>query len=584
MYDSQAKSIGDLLSNNQRARIIVPRFQRGYSWEKKHVTAFWKDLRSFKNESAKKGGPEKYFLGPIVIREESKESIFLLDGQQRLATTTILLAAIRNSARALKTHASTDFARDIQREIIEKTGGVPALQLGELDKSYFEQTIQKDPPDAPTAKLRSHRAIDSARKLLGEFLRTETAGLDTPSSLKYLNELSQVLRSDLIMASIPVKSERDAFQIFETLNDRGLRLSVPDLLLNYLMGAASTDDERKHIRDFWNEMINEMGQRDMNRFLRHLWISKFGDLKSQDLFSALKEKIESASITAVDFASSCADECDYYVALLDASDDSFKNTARPLRALVRQLNFQVALPLLLSTYRYLPLQDLDSLIRLLLVFVIRYSVVSKLDPSGAETVMFKLAMDARQMLFDAVAKKKCETAADTVDLDSADVKATLGFLKTELRKEAPTDDAIRLAGEELLLENDEAKYLLARLAAFLQTDTKEVTIDEANLEHIFPQRAKEADWGGKDKLQELEPYVWHIGNLTILGSRLNRTAGNKAYSVKRQHYETKSELRMARDVADKYESWGVEQIKDRAKKHLAPHITSVWNFDNLSRV
>ena len=583
MYDSQAKSIGDLLSNNQRARIIVPRFQRGYSWERRHVTAFWRDIRKFKIDTAKRDGPEKYFLGPIVIREDSKEAIYLLDGQQRLATTTILLSTIRNFARALKTQASADFARDIQREMIEKTDGVFALELGELDGLYFEQTIQKDPPEPPNAKLRSHRAIDSARRLLEESLRTETASLDPTSSLKYLKELSQVLRSDLIMASIPVKSERDAFQIFETLNDRGLRLSVPDLLLNYLMGAASNDEERKQIRGFWNEMITEMGQRDMNRFLRHLWISRFGDLKSQDLFSALKSKIESSSISAVDFASSCADECESYVALLDAAEDSFKETARPLKALVRQLNFQAALPLLLSTYKFLPLQDFDKLIRLLLVFVTRYSVVSKLDPSGAETVMFELAMQARQQLVDADAKKKSTAGADAFVLESSDVKDTLTFLKTELRKEAPTDDAVRLAGEELLLENDEAKYLLARLASFLQTNTKEVTIDEANLEHIFPQRAKEVDWGGKDKLQELEPYIWHLGNLTILGTRLNRTAGNKAYAVKRQHYEQKSELKMAQDVAALYQSWGINEIRDRAKSHLAPKLPSVWDFDNTSR-
>ncbi len=584
MYDSQAKSIGDLLSNNQRARIIVPRFQRGYSWEKKHVTAFWKDLRAFKIETAKKDGPEKYFLGPIVIREESKEAIYLLDGQQRLATTTILFAVVRNSARALKTQASADFARDIQREIIEKTEGVYAIELGELDKLYFEQTIQKDPSETISAKLRSHKAIESARKLLEEFLRTETAGLDPPSSLKYLKELSQVLRSDLIMASIPVKSERDAFQIFETLNDRGLRLSVPDLLLNYLMGAASTDEERKQIRAFWNEMVNEMGQRDMGRFLRHLWVSRFGDLKSQDLFSALKAKIESSSVSAIDFASSCADECESYVALLDASEESFKETARPLKALTRQLNFQVALPLLLSTYRYLPLQDFDKLVRLLLVFVTRYAVVSKLDPSGAETVMFALAVETRRKLEEATLKKKIDTGASTVALESGDVKETLSFLKIELRKEAPTNDAVKLAGEDLFLENDEAKYLLGRLAAFLQTNTKEVTVDEANLEHIFPQRAKEADWGGKDKLQDLEPYIWHIGNLTILGTRLNRAAGNKPYSVKRQHYEQKSELKMAQDVASNYKSWGVQEIKDRAKKHLAPTIPTVWDFDNPSRV
>ncbi|MGI4755285.1 MAG: HNH endonuclease family protein [Janthinobacterium lividum] len=314
------------------------------------------------------------------------------------------------------------------------------------------------------------------------------------------------------------------------------------------MGAASIDAERSQIREFWNEMVQEMGQRDMDRFLRHLWVSRFGDLKSQDLFSALKTNIENNSISAVEFARSCADECDSYVSLLDASADTFKETARPLKSLVRQLNFQVALPLLLSAHKYLPLQDLDALIRLLLVFVTRQSVVSNQDPSEAESLMFSLAMEVRGSLVSALEeKRKNHARSEGIVLDSGDVKQTLTFVKSMLRNAAPTDEVVKGNGADLVLGNDEAKYVLGRLAAFLQTDTKELTIDEANLEHIFPQRAKEPEWS-KEQSEQLEPYIWHLGNLTILGTRLNRTAGNKSFETKRKHYQQKSELKMAQDV------------------------------------
>lgn len=98
MYDtfnSQSKNIGELLGGNERAQIIVPKFQRGHSWLKKHIEAFWTDITTFQTESAVKGGPDKYFLGPIVILPESKETIRLLDGQQRLATATILFSVSR---------------------------------------------------------------------------------------------------------------------------------------------------------------------------------------------------------------------------------------------------------------------------------------------------------------------------------------------------------------------------------------------------------------------------------------------------------------------------------------------------------
>ncbi len=292
-FNSQSKNIGELLGGNERARIVVPQFQRGYSWEKKHVEAFWTDVVNFQKESKVKDGPDKYFLGPIVLRQESKELIDLLDGQQRLATATILFAAIRDAARELKIQAAADFARDVHRELIEKSSSSGfSLVLGEMDKLYFAETVQADPPASKKPTLRSHRNIQNVKTVLGDSVRKLLASLDPTKALALLKDLYQAVRSDLVMACIPVASERDAFRIFETLNDRGLRLSVPDLLLNYLMRVAGNGTQRRQIRDYWNEMLEQLGRRDINRFLRHMWVSKYGDLKSKDLFTALKGEIE----------------------------------------------------------------------------------------------------------------------------------------------------------------------------------------------------------------------------------------------------------------------------------------------------
>src|SRR5579859_3316085 len=110
-FNSQSRNIGELLGANERARIRVPQFQRGYSWERKHIRDFWLDLATFQKESAVKGGPDKYFLGPIVVRAESKQEIWLLDGQQRLGTATILFSVLRDIGRTLGIQDANDFAR-----------------------------------------------------------------------------------------------------------------------------------------------------------------------------------------------------------------------------------------------------------------------------------------------------------------------------------------------------------------------------------------------------------------------------------------------------------------------------------------
>jgi hypothetical protein len=112
----------------------------------------------------------------------------------------------------------------------------------------------------------------------------------------------------------------------------------------------------------------------------------------------------------------------------------------------------------------------------------------------------------------------------------------------------------------------------------MQTGTKELSLGEANVEHVFPKKPSE-EWKDAD---ELEPYLWHLGNLTILGKRLNTSAASKGYKAKRTDYQ-KSELIMTQQLAEKFAEWDGQAIEKRAES-LSPYITEIWNFDNPSRV
>jgi hypothetical protein len=564
-YNSHSKTIGDLLGQNEAARLIVPQFQRGYSWEKKHVEAFWKDINRHFRASKLKDGPEKYFLGPIVTLKKGRETIQVLDGQQRLATATIWLAVIRDIARAISkehgTQTGDDLARDIHRELIAKGGNGYSLELGEMDRSFFKRTVQEDGPIVikhPT--LRSHRNIQTAQLFLKESTMALLGGLGTNQALKLLDDIHLTLRRDLVVAVIPVEDQRDAFQIFETLNDRGLRLSVPDLLLNYLMGAAKPEDH-SDIRACCNEMLDEMGTNDISRFLRHMWISRYGDLKDQDLFSALKGDIEKQSLQSLDFAVACSEECTAYNQLLDA-DVRLGEAVPHVHNLVRLLKVQAALPLLLSTYGKFKAGEFVKIVRWLLVYVTRHSIIGKLDSSDLETLLFQLAKEVREKMVDPRASGSC-----------------LAYLRESLTKNAPSDDRTSQSYVDLTLKPQEAKYVLGQLATHLQTKTKEVKINEANIEHIFPQNPDEAEWPDKDKL---EPFTWHVGNLTVLGKRLNRNAANKNYAKKKAEYYNKSELTMTLRLAKEFASWDETTIKKRAQS-LASLAKRIWGFDNSSR-
>lgn len=103
-FASSPARINTLLSTNalERERIVVPAFQRGYMWKKKHVEAFWDDVNRQRERTAENKGADPHFFGPIVTMAMPDDGvIYLLDGQQRLATATILFSVFRDVGRVI---------------------------------------------------------------------------------------------------------------------------------------------------------------------------------------------------------------------------------------------------------------------------------------------------------------------------------------------------------------------------------------------------------------------------------------------------------------------------------------------------
>lgn len=580
-FNSSPAAVGQLLTTSTatRQRIVIPTFQRGYMWKKKHVDAFWDDVdkQRAQNQIA---GSDPHFFGPIVTMTIPAEGkIELLDGQQRLATATILFSALRDQAREISkatgAQAGADFAANLQSQYIHNEDDGYSLEMGEIDLSYFRDTIQADPPLPAKAKQLTHRNIKTAKETLREKVLSAIgaridAQMDSIQAMKVLKQIKQTVVSDFIMARIPVNSKEAAFKIFTTLNDRGLRLSPPDLLLSYLMEKAP-DGDRKEIRSVWTQMVQQMGTHDIHDFLRAMWVSKYGDLKKDDLFTALKKDIEQNQMGSLDFAKRCGLECSDYIELVTADEKELPKDSVPfIRALMRELSFKPAVPLLLSAYSVMQPTDFENVAKYLLVFITRYSIFADKDSAGMEDLLFDLARTVRKTVRDENDKPGSKQAADNV--------------KNTLSVNSPDDPAIKNAvvKETTSLDPSDAKYVLKRLANYMQDPQKQVVVGDTNLEHIYPQNPAENEWGGKANQEKLEPLTWHIGNLTIFGKRANKKVENFEYPVKQPKY-AQSEVKMTNLIAAKYKKWDEATILDRAKE-LADIVVQVWNFANPSRV
>lgn len=544
--------------NYTAKKVVVPPFQRGYSWEKSHVAAFWDDLFTFHRRKNSDGVQDTYFFGPTVILPQD-DFINLLDGQQRLATMTILLCVIRDLARAKGGPKGSDLARDIQRDLImvDDEEDVYALNLSELDDPYFRSNVQEDPPNgAVKATLRSHRLIRQAKSYLNGKVGEIVAGSNAKELVAKLRSLRKTVDAHLKLVTIEVQSEDEAFLIFETLNDRGLRLAVPDLLLNHLMRTAENDAQRKRVRQSWNTVVENLGQRKVSTFIRHMWVSRYGDVKSQGLFREIRGNLTEQGIPSVDFAELCAKESEDYVAITGLDKGRLGPGALPhVEGLVKYLSDDRALPLLLSGLASLGTGEFEKLARSAVSLIVRHSVLANLNPSNLEDTLYSAARVLRAEKDNGASSAKCLYSAKTV-----------------LSKLDPTEEQVKTNIVDVYLTRNQALYMTYALATKMQSASNALTIASNSLEHIYPENADKMEWPERD---ELEPLAWHFGNLTVLEPKYNQQAANLSYDTKKGIYP-KSVIAMTNEIPTKYNQWGQTEIFQRAR-NLLPIATQVWS-------
>jgi uncharacterized protein with ParB-like and HNH nuclease domain len=219
------KGIGAVLAHN---RLAVPVNQREYAWEEEHIKALFQDFAGAIADNI------SYFLGTIVLTGK-KDLPEVSDGQQRLATTTVLLAAIRDyfyERGDLKRAESIemDYLRttDLETEKI-----VPKLKLNTDDKDFFANYILTR-PDAGERQVKatrdSHKRIAGAARMAREHVVNVVKPHGETAKVQRLIEWVKFIKDEAQVIVLRVPDHLNAFVMFETLNDRGLKASQADLL------------------------------------------------------------------------------------------------------------------------------------------------------------------------------------------------------------------------------------------------------------------------------------------------------------------------------------------------------------------
>ncbi|ELZ81784.1 hypothetical protein C453_17249 [Haloferax elongans ATCC BAA-1513] len=564
-------TVSSVLSRDKH-RFQVPEYQRAYAWQEDQLEAFWNDLMSV-NE----GEVETHFLGSIVVVKEDKgldelAVLQIVDGQQRLATISVLLCIIRQRLRkdADKLDTESDPAEGIDRNYLweedEDFVEQPNLTMSTFDDEEYTQLLNGRLPANDDSQL-----VESA-----EFFHEKIA----TKGVEEVNEIRKRLVNSMTLVTIECDSEGSAFKLFETLNNRGLELSAVDLMKNYLFKTAHEAPRQKInyelVRRDWEDIIKiikpELTKH--GRFFRHYIMSTeepdvtdpISSYKLYDRFcEVLDKEIPASNTTVEDYVADMKEKASLYVDIVQADTDLFGQKGnRAINQKLENLN-----TLGITQERTLLLRlftEIDNPNRLMRALKILESFVFRWRMTGQQT-----GTDVDEIH---------ATLCSTIFNDPEPIER----LRERLSSIAPDDPEVRLAiRTESFTRNARTRYILTRMEnEYYSSGNKRVDPSTIDIEHIAPRKAfsakKYSTWPAYLNMspEEFEEYSDKIGNLTILDERVNARAQDNPFDQKKKEYAS-SDYEMTKVVCE-HDEWGASEI-DKRTETLANACPNIWNFD-----
>lgn len=574
--DATEVALQSLLSGSKT--LTIPDFQRNYAWKSEQIDAFMDDVLDLTITE------DEHFFGPIVLLDATKDTLSVIDGQQRLTTTIMLLCLIRDQIESF----ADDYVVVGDNRISLNQFIFQMLKHDDLSKDRYEANYQirhvfkthvLASLNNVNRKNFSPRAtgMTAAEKLATAELRTSylrmqkrlnswllpNAG-DERAMKEQVYNLIKALRSGFRILEIKMYSEDDAYTLFETLNERGLRLTPSDLLKSFTLRKAK-EDSPEQINDVlirWDNTVGQLGDFPFTKFLRHYLLSIQTDkVQAKKIFSFFNKLVDSygakGSIKNLEMLEKAAD---VYAKLL-GENANFGDAK--LDDTISRIN------LFSETHR----------VFLLRVMLGKYSIAAKRRAAHAtELIAFRWILtggNAQELEthYQNAANSLIGPKGDMLDSDDA-LSSAVSNLLTKL----PTDGAVR----SHIIENPARKELQYYAFRKINYGVTHVELSwpqqSIHVEHLAPQRPDpNSNWYERvaakslsdPNLPNYDDFVAKWGNLSLLEFEINTSIGNSEWGVKvygrpaeTQRGLQDSTIKMTKDVA-KVKEWTAATIDSR---------------------
>ena len=635
--NTTAMSVRNLLESN--AKFAVPRFQRNYSWGREQALELWNDLvenfavyrKARRSSNTNLLSESQYLLGSIVlVRNDNPDNEFaVIDGQQRLATITMLFCAMRDLMREdFKKYegsppTETEHNRRQIDELIEgfTRYGIGdstswKLVLNDIDRETFREIQEYEEGDETQyerikKKLKNdtklsdsqqhiyenyitlHDEIANAAELEFErpasYRTTEKAEKKQPD--KYSQEkvrsrvegissirdfLSYVANNNFVV-QVMIDNDSTAFQVFETLNSRGSELAKSNLIKNHILNKAGQDKViQEDLSRRWDRIFGEtIGEQDHDEFvlesLRSRGTSTNHNLTTKNIYKIVRDNLRDVS----------SQECKRFVGNLEQDAEFIATLNNPkladnaIRDGVYGIQLQraklVRFPIVAAYRKFGEVNDeLVQLCTMLQKFFFKSRIVAREHPGMVDKIMTDVTMIILEEPVSEImpAVQKLVTRKD----DHGYFVREFGRFMKKPKK-------------------DTARYVLYQLNKELSNPHSGVKpIENLTLEHILPKKPEGWDrdrfFGGSESGKTFAECVDRLGNLTLLELPPNAALKNKTFERKKDFVGKKgiqlgyqgSRLPINEKTVIRYDEWTEEVIIKREKVFL-DLAKKVWSLD-----
>ncbi len=566
MKATEAKLLNFIKKSPQ---FVIPIYQRTYSWTERECRQLWDDiLRTGSNDAV-----SAHFVGSIVYIEKGlyqvigQPPLLVIDGQQRLTTMALLIAALAKALEKLPEEG---------REPVEgfsprKLRNYYLVNPEEEGERHHKLILSQTDRDSLIAVVTGNaRPKEYSRRIAENFQLFEAWIAGRKGNLTALCKGI----AKLVVVDIALSRDQDNPQlIFESMNSTGRELTQADLIRNYvLMGLEPALQTRLYV-DYWRPMELDFGQEaygtHFDSFMRHYLTVKTGDIPRLDaVYDAFKSHARAPEVAKAGVESLVADLqsfAHYFCAMALGAE-----TDRDLKVAfhdLRELKVDVAYPFLLELYDdyargLLPKRDFEASVRLIEAYVFRRAICA--IPTNSLNKTFATS-----------------TKALKKDRYLESIEAHLLLLPSYRR--FPNDEEFKRELQVRDLYNlPRRSYWLRRLENHGRKERVEV--DEYTIEHILPQN-ENLSTAWKDALGvewERIRGIWlhTLGNLTLTG--YNSEYSDRSFAEKRdmQGGFKESPLRLNQGLGQ-LEQWTEETIKARAQR-LSETAVAVWCAPQLA--